>query len=97
MAADGRWFALGMFSFFFDFFLRFLRFFLATRCFGDDFWSAVVSTFVSCFGFWSAIVWLWPAVASAIGLRLIGSSVDSAFGLWMFGFGLRLLRLLVCS
>ena len=29
MAADGRWFALGLFSFFFDFFLRFLRFFLA--------------------------------------------------------------------
>ena len=44
MDADGRWFALGLFSFFFDFFLWFLR-----LVFGKvvsailDFWSAIVS------------------------------------------------------
>ena len=72
-------------TFFFGFFVFFL-----TRYFGDDFWSAVTSTFVRRFGFWSAVIWLRPAVASAFGLRLL-----TCWSAIVSTFGLRLLWLLV--
>ena len=48
VAADGRWFALGLFSFFFGFFPRFLRFF-----FGKD-----VSVYLVLFRLFGWLLWL---------------------------------------
>ena len=86
VAADGRWFVLGLFSFCLGFFLRVLQFFLA-RCINNS---------TSAFGL-RLLLWLfWSAVnISTLGLRLL-------YGIWLAAavpaFGMRLLfRLLVCG
>ena len=102
VAADGRWFALGLFSFCLGFFLRVLRFFLA-RCINNStsafglrllLWlfglRLIFRLWVCdcCYGFWLA------AAVPAFGMRLL-------FWPWsvvaVSTLGLRLLLQLFCD
>ena len=92
MDADGRWFALGLFSFFFGFFLWFL-----CLVFGKvvsaifDFWSAIVSAL----GLRLFRLLACSCLAFALRLLRLWFAVDWLLVFGCFGFGLRLLRLLV--
>ena len=87
VAADGRWFALGLFSFFFGFFLRFLRFFwqgasAMTKLYGLRvlrLMSAASAFGLRLFGFCLRLLWLW-----SVANWLFESAVVVAFGLRLF-------------